>query len=199
MKKFSILGVILLLVATASISMAQTTKTISLQMKAVNGSSVSGTAVVAESGAGIKVSVKLSGYAANQGSAGHIHSGTCEKQGPVTNPLSTITADGSGAGSADTTLANVSYASVTDGNHYVQYHEAASPAGKQVSCANIIAASAGAAPAQGGAAAPAAAPATGQGALSNQSSDLSFGLLVALVAVLFTAGAGMVAVRNRAK
>ncbi len=120
MRKFSSLGVMLLLLATMSMASAQTAKTTTIKMDAVEGSSVSGTAVVTESGAGIKVMVKLSGYTANQESAGHIHTGVCGSNGPVVFPLTAIKADASGNGSIESTVAAASYATVTTAKHYVQ-------------------------------------------------------------------------------
>ncbi len=194
MKKFSILGIVLLLVATTSLAFAQA-KTVSLQMKAVEGSKITGTAVVSEiTGGGTKVVVNLSGYAANQGSAGHIHEGTCEVQGKVVFPLTTLTADASGKGTAESSLANAPYATVTNGKHYVQYHEAASPAGKQVTCANIVLAAA--AGGQGGAA-PSSAPATGVGGAVDGSAGFPTALVAGLVALLMVAGAGLTVARGR--
>src|SRR4051812_24703767 len=100
MRKLSVFGVLLLMLATVGLVSAQTPKTANLAMAAVNGSKVSGTAVLTESGTGVKVSVKLSGFDPNSKHDGHIHVGTCEKQGGVVAPLGTITADASGAGSA---------------------------------------------------------------------------------------------------
>jgi hypothetical protein len=213
MKKLSVLGILLLVMATASMAMAQTTP-LSLQMQAVEGSKVTGTASITPDGNGIKVSVKLSGFPASSDHAGHIHQGKCEAQGPVVYPLTTIKADASGAGSADTSLPTVSLASLTGSTtYYVQYHEAATPPGKQVSCANIVVAAAGggaqattaaatttkaaattAAAGQGG------APATGFGGASGQDDAFpTMLLLVGLLAVLVASGVGFTVSRQRNK
>ena len=199
MKKFSILGALLLLLATATLTLAQTAAAQTLKMNAVEGSKVTGTAVVTQVGSGITVSVKLSGYASTvKKSDGHIHSGTCEAQGPVTSPLTAIVPDASGNGAADTTLAAVGYAGVADGNHYVQYHEASAPPGKQVSCANILKANATAGQGGGsGTTAPAAAPATGLGGTSNGTDGLTLGLLAALLLVVTGATTGLAVARRR--
>jgi hypothetical protein len=185
-----------------SVAMAQTAQSVTLDMKAVSGSKVTGTAVITQAGNGITVSVKLSGFDPNTSHDGHIHTGTCEQQGGVVFPLTTIKADAQGAGSADTTLANASFATVSDGKHYVQYHTASNPPGQQVSCANIPAASAG----QGGGTTttpagsptPAGAPATGFGS-SSQSDSFPMGLLAGLFVSLVGAGAGYRFVRQRGK
>jgi|SwirhisoilCB2_FD_contig_101_23138_length_754_multi_3_in_0_out_0_1 Cu/Zn superoxide dismutase len=196
MRKLSIIGVLMLVLATMSVAMAQTAQSVTLDMKAVSGSKVTGTAVITQAGNGITVSVKLSGFDPNTSHDGHIHTGTCEQQGGVVFPLTTIKADAQGAGSADTTLANASFATVSDGKHYVQYHTASNPPGQQVSCANIPAASAG----QGGGTTttPAGAPATGFGS-SSQSDSFPMGLLAGLFVSLVGAGAGYRFVRQRGK
>lgn len=204
MRKLSVFGVLLLLLATMSVALAQTAP-VTLTMKAVSGSKVTGTAIVTQAGNGITVSVKLSGFDPNTSHDGHIHTGTCEQQGGVVFPLTTIKADAQGAGSADTTVANASFATVSDGKHYVQYHTASNPPGQQVSCANIPAATAGqgggttATPAaQGGTTATPAAPAAGFGG-SSQSDSFPMGLLAGLLVSLVGAGVGYRFVRQRSK
>jgi hypothetical protein len=226
MKKLSVLGILLLLMATASLALAQTSQPLSLQMQAIEGSKVTGTATITPDGAGIKVSVKLSGFPANSDHAGHIHQGKCEAQGPVVYPLTTIKADASGAGSADTSLPTVSLASLTGSTtYYVQYHEAATPPGKQVSCANIVLAAAGGGQATTAAATTAAAttaaattaaattkaattaaagqggaPATGFGGASSQGDGFPTLLLLGgLLAVLVASGVGYTVSRQRNK
>lgn len=224
MKKLSVLGILLLVMATASLAFAQTTP-LSLQMQAIEGSKVTGTATITPDGAGIKVSVKLAGFPANSDHAGHIHQGKCEAQGPVVYPLTTIKADASGAGSADTSLPTVSLASLTGSTtYYVQYHEAATPPGKQVSCANIVLAAAGGGQATTAAATTAAAttaaattaaattkaattaagqggaPATGFGGASSQDEGFPTMLLLGgLLAVLVASGVGYTVSRQRNK
>ncbi|MDB5082723.1 MAG: hypothetical protein JWP00_4647 [Chloroflexi bacterium] len=191
MRKLSVFGVLFLLLATMTVTMAQTSTT-TLQMKEVEGSKVTGTAAISQSGNGIAVSVKLSGFAPNTAHDGHIHVGTCEKQGGVIAPLGVIRADAQGNGSADSTVATQTFASVADGNHYVQYHTSSNPPGKQVSCANIPAASAG----QGGGTP--GAPASGMGGASS-SDSIPMGLLAALLVSMVSAGAAYRVVRQRSK
>jgi outer membrane receptor for monomeric catechols len=193
MRKLSVFGVLLLLLATMSIAMAQTARTTTLQMNAVSGSKVTGKAVLTEAGTGVKVSVTLSGFDPNTSHDGHIHVGTCEKQGGVVAPLGTIKADAQGSGTVDSTVTNFTFAQVSDGNHYVQYHTSSNPPGPQVSCANIPAA---AAAGQGGGTP--GAPATGIGG-SSQSESFSVALLAGLLVGLVGAGAGYRVARNRSK
>ncbi len=175
-----------------SMAMAQTARSTNLEMKAVEGSKVVGKAVLTESGTGVKVSVSLTGFDPNTSHDGHIHVGTCEKQGGVVAPLSVIKADASGAGSADSMVTTMAFAAIADGNHYVQYHTASAPPGKQVSCANVTAATAG----QGGGTP--GAPATGIGG-STQSDGFPVALLAGLLLGLVGAGAGYRVARQRGK
>ncbi len=199
MRKLSVFGVLLLMLATMSMAMAQTARTTNLEMKAVEGSKVVGKAVLTESGTGVKVSVSLTGFDPNTSHDGHIHVGTCEKQGGVVAPLGVIKADAAGAGSVDSTVTTMTFAAVSDGNHYVQYHTASAPPGKQVSCANITAATAagqgGGTAGQGGTP---GAPATGIGG-STQSDGFPVALLAGLLLGLVGAGAGYRVARQRGK
>lgn len=182
MRKFSVLGALILFLATLTVAFAQT-GTSNVQMSPANASNVSGTATITQSGGGVTVSVRLSGYTANQGSIGHIHSGRCETGGPVVFPLNTIQADANGTGSAETTLANAPYATVANGNHYVQYHENTTPpgGGRPVSCGNIAAAS------QGGGSVPGSPPASGVGGLNNPE-GISAWFLLPLAGLMVLAG-----------
>jgi Cu/Zn superoxide dismutase len=211
MKKLSILGIIGLLLATMSMALAQTSGPLTFQLKELEGSKVNGTATISAEGTGIKVSIKLSGFAPNTDHAGHIHQGKCEAQGPIIYPLTTLTAGASGAGTADTSLPNVTLASLTTGatTYYVQYHQGASPPGKEVSCANIFLAAGGGAQSTTVAAATtlAATPPVGQGgALSTDSGSSPqgagfplWGILAVLAVVIVVFGAGITFARQRTK
>ncbi|HEX2916072.1 MAG TPA: CHRD domain-containing protein [Chloroflexia bacterium] len=194
MKRFSILGVLILILATASMAFAQSASTLNLTMSPKGGSNVSGTATVTQAGNGITVTVNLSGFDANSAHAGHIHQGKCA--GPdegVKFVLNTINADASGKGSATTNVANATFAAVTDGNHYIQYHAAATPPGAGVTCADIPAGGTG----QGGASnTPTGAPASGLGG-SSQDSFPTWILLAGLAVVVVGAGASYTAIRQR--
>lgn len=194
MRKFSVFAVLLLVLATIGVASAQTAQSVTIQMQGVSGANVTGTAVLTQTSNGVTVSVKLSGFPPNTKHDGHIHVGTCEAQGGVVVPLNPITADASGAGSADTTETTLTFAQVSDGNHYVQYHTSSNPPGQQVSCGNIPKASAGqgggtpaATTGQGGGTP--AAPATGIGGVS-QDGGFPVALLAGLLVVMIGAGAG---------
>jgi CHRD domain len=192
MRKFSVLGALILFLATLTVAFAQTASS-SVQMNATEGNNVRGTATITQSGNGVTVSVRLSGYNANQGSIGHIHSGRCETGGPVVFPLTTLQADAQGNGTADSTLATAPYATVANGNHYVQYHENTTPpgGGRPVSCGNIAAAGQG-----GGGSVPGSPPASGVGGLDNQA-GISAWFLLPLLGLMVLAGALYGAKRQR--
>ena len=178
MKKLSLLAVLVLLLATASVSFAQAAKSTTLQLGAVGGSGVTGSATITDMGSGkIKVDVTFKGYAPNSEHAGHIHSGSCEQNGPVVYPLTSVKADANGNATSSTEVA-APFSEVTNGKYYVNFHVALNPPGGGITCGNIAALAAGG---QGGA--PAAAPASGFGVVSSDS-GLNLWLLGGLVVVL---------------
>lgn len=205
MKKFIILGVVLLLVTGSTAALAQSTQSITIIMQGeelgqlqgakVEPTKVIGSATITQAGSGIRVIVKLSGLNSNQQSAGHIHTGKCGQQGSVVFPLNNIATDASGTGSSDTTLPDVPFNQVINGTYYVQYHVQVSPPGKQISCGNIIIpASNSPSPANG----MAALPATGSGSSSIQSQAfLTSGLpLLILIGLLTLFGIGLRFIRK---
>ena len=192
MRKLSVFGVLLLVLATIGVASAQSAPSVTIQMKASGGSKVTGTAVLTQSGNGVMVSVKLTGFDPNTKHDGHIHTGSCAAQGGVVVPLNSITADASGAGSADTTENTLTFAQVTDGKHYVQYHTSSNPPGNPVSCADIPAGTAG----QGGGTP--SAPAAGIGGVS-QEGGFPVALFAGLLVVMIGAGAGYRFVRKNGK
>jgi hypothetical protein len=103
-------------------------------LTAVGESGVSGEVILTPAGGETEVSVTLSGLEPNSTHPGHIHEGTCSAPGSVVAPLGEITADATGSGTM-TTTAPVATATVTAGNHIVQYHgEGMAP----IACAEIV-------------------------------------------------------------
>jgi hypothetical protein len=193
MRKLSVFGVLFLVLATIGVASAQSAPSVTIQMQATGGSKVTGTAVLTQSGNGVEVNVKLSGFDPSTKHDGHIHVGSCAAQGGVVVPLDSITADASGAGSADTTESTLTFAQVTDGKHYVQYHISSNPPGNPVSCADIPAQAA----TQGQGGAP-GAPAAGLGSVS-QESGFPVALLAGLLGLMVITGAGYRLVRKNGK
>jgi hypothetical protein len=69
------------------------------------------------------VKIFLFRLAPNSRHVAHIHSGSCESQGPVVHALNPVRADSVGFGTSTTTLSNVS--SIPDTGWYVNVHRAA--------------------------------------------------------------------------
>ena len=84
------------------------------------GETVSGMAQLSLSGTTLTVKLTLSGLEPNSAHAAHIHSGSCESQGAVVYPLTTVKADASGNAMVMTTINNVS--SIPSSGWYVNVH-----------------------------------------------------------------------------
>jgi len=84
------------------------------------GEMVSGMALLALSGTTLTVKLSLSGLEPNSMHAAHIHAGSCESQGAVVYPLTTVVADASGKANVTTTIPNVP--SIPSSGWYVNVH-----------------------------------------------------------------------------
>jgi CHRD domain len=94
--------------------------TLSTAPGASAGEAVSGTAQLSLTGTTLMVKLTLSGLEPNSAHAAHIHSGSCESQGAVVYPLTTVMADASGSATVMTTINNVS--SIPGSGWYVNVH-----------------------------------------------------------------------------
>lgn len=83
---------------------AMATGSATLQLTALNNSGISGTASVSHTADSVTVTMDLTGLTEGETYSAHIHQGSCEQQGPVVAPLSSVEAEAGGAGSATTTL-----------------------------------------------------------------------------------------------
>jgi CHRD domain len=86
------------------------------------GETVNGTAQLTLSGNQLTVKLTLSGLEPNSMHAAHIHSGSCQSQGPVVYPLTTVTADASGNASMTTTITITGLPSIPTTGWYVNVH-----------------------------------------------------------------------------
>lgn len=84
------------------------------------GESASGMAQLSLSGNTLTVKLTLSGLGPNTMHAAHIHTGSCESQGAVLYPLTTVKADAAGSASETTVVKNVS--SIPSTGWYVNVH-----------------------------------------------------------------------------
>ncbi len=107
---------------------------VTAQMAEAGGSGAGGEVTVTDRGAETEVMVRLTGTEGGGTHPGHIHAGTCAAPGEVVQPLTEITTDATGTGTMTTTVA-VAPASVMDGQHVVQYHQAGG--GPGIACAAI--------------------------------------------------------------
>lgn len=104
------------------------------------GEAAVGEAHMSLSGTTLMVTVDLVGLNPGSKHDAHIHSGSCQKQGPVVHPLQTITADANGRAHVVTTIQNVKS---IPGNWYVNIHngtDLTSQAGFQpIACGDVLA------------------------------------------------------------
>ncbi len=108
-----------------------------VQLAAMGGSGVQGEAMFARSGERTEVTLRLMGAGRAGSHASHIHSGTCENQGPVVAPVGDVNVDATGNGSVSTTL-DLPIGTIMNGQHYIQAHQSAGAnSGSPVTCGNI--------------------------------------------------------------
>jgi len=103
----------------------------------------SGNAELSVAGDKLTVKVTLSGLAPNSTHIAHIHEGSCEAQGAVKYPLTSIVADASGKGTSTTTVEQVT--AVPANGWYVNVHlgapdteKSAQTGGDGIACGNVV-------------------------------------------------------------
>jgi len=89
-------------------------------MTAQNGSAVSGTGRIVDSGGSFTITLKLTGMVAGSNHVSHIHAGSCSAQGGIAYALQAVIADSSGAATTASTIP-VAYAIPASG-WYVNVH-----------------------------------------------------------------------------
>jgi hypothetical protein len=88
----------------------------------------------------LRVQIRITGLRPNDERAAHIHSAPgamCDTGAPVTHPLNNVRADASGVGTSDTTVSIGPERPIVGGSAYVNVHQAATPPGPGVICANV--------------------------------------------------------------
>ena len=105
---------------------------VSVTLSPQNNSGQSGTAVLAQQGANVVVTLKMTGIPAGVAEPAHIHPGTCAKLNPVPKyPLTNAT-----NGTTTTTISNVQLSSLTGGKFAINVHNAKTLS-IYVACGNI--------------------------------------------------------------
>jgi hypothetical protein len=121
---------------TASIAIAATPTTITIPMKALNGSGENGSATLTQAGAtDTTVVVTLTNAPATAPQPTHIHIGTCGKiaKNPEYPLISTID------GKSRTVVHGVTLAQLLAGHYAINVHKSTDAIGTYVSCGNIVA------------------------------------------------------------
>jgi hypothetical protein len=105
----------------------------------VGASGTHGEASLREVGERTSVQLTLRDAPADATIHAHIHSGSCQAQGPVVAPLDPVITDSEGLGTSVTTI-DLPIRTVTGGGHYVQAHTPGEAPGPPISCGDIDAA-----------------------------------------------------------
>lgn len=108
------------------------THTVTVVMKALNGSGESGQATLAGVGGKTRVTIKLEGENTTGKQPAHIHMGTCAKLNPAPKYVLSDVVLGNSI-----TIVNAPIDSLTEGNMSINVHESAANLGKYVSCGTI--------------------------------------------------------------
>jgi hypothetical protein len=116
---------------------AATGDTVDVTMNEEAGSGVTGSATLTGGTDGTAVEVTIDTGLEEGSHASHIHTGTCAAQGPIETPLTDITADDLGAGTATTPYPEVTtpIETLQDGNHIITVFDRI--VGAIVSCGDI--------------------------------------------------------------
>jgi hypothetical protein len=123
------------LALTASIAIAAPT-TITIPMKALNGSGESGTATLTQTTpTDITVTISLKNAPATIAQPSHVHIGPCAKINPAPVNLLTNVVDGK----STTVVKGVTLAKLLAGHFALNVHKSADALGVYVSCGNIVA------------------------------------------------------------
>jgi LPXTG-motif cell wall-anchored protein len=124
-----LLGAIL---ALALIGAASADNSLTINLDQINGSGVSGTAVLTPQGGQTQIVVTINGEPAGGSEPMHVHTGQCGPTlGGVKYPLKNV------EGGTSTTVINTSLASIQTGGFAINVHQSAANIGTYVACGNI--------------------------------------------------------------
>lgn len=135
----SILGILAIVALAGTVVSAQGTmsnakmrKAVTVQMQAQNGSGETGTAMLEQEGANVRVTISLAG-APKTAQPAHIHEGTCAKLNPAPKyPLTSVT-----DGKSSSVVKDVKLSELTSGSFAINVHKSAEDLKTYVSCGDI--------------------------------------------------------------
>ena len=119
----------------ALVSAADSDKSITIPMKALNGSGETGTAVFTQEDAGVRVVVTLKNAPKGVAQPTHIHAGTCEKINAAPEYPLEPTTDGKNS----SVVKGVKLSDLLSGKYALNIHKSADDIPTYVSCGNIVA------------------------------------------------------------
>ncbi len=131
MKRLSVLLACLMLAGYA-IPTAAATASLTVPLKAQNGSGENGTATLTQVGGDVKVAISIPNGPAGPQPA-HIHTGTCSALGGVAYMLTSLA-----NGSSTTTVKGVTIDQLLAAKDAINVHKSANDLGVYVSCGNIM-------------------------------------------------------------
>ncbi|HEY1881449.1 MAG TPA: CHRD domain-containing protein [Candidatus Cybelea sp.] len=132
MKRIIMFAGCLALAATCIASTSAATNTLTVNLKAQNGSGENGTATLTQTPDGVTVVVSIPNGPAGPQPA-HIHDGTCAQLGAVVYPLTSVV-----SGNATSTVKGVTIDKLLAGKYAINVHKSTSDLGTYVSCGEIV-------------------------------------------------------------
>ncbi len=120
------------LAATCIASTSAATNTLTVNLKAQNGSGENGTATLTQTPDGVTVVVSIPNGPAGPQPA-HIHDGTCAQLGGVAYPLTSVV-----SGNATSTVKGATIDKLLAGKYAINVHKSTSDLGTYVSCGEIV-------------------------------------------------------------
>lgn len=127
----SLLAATAIALTTITVASAAAPTTLTIKMKALNGSGEDGTAVLTQKSDGVLVAVNLPHGKGTQPT--HIHAGTCGNINKAPEYALVNTVDGKGS----STVKGIQLSDLTSGKYAINVHKSADDLGTYVSCGDI--------------------------------------------------------------
>lgn len=132
MKRISSFAACLAFAAACIGSVSAATDTLTVSLKALNGSGENGTAILTQTSDGITVVVSIPNGPAGPRPA-HIHEGTCAAPTGVAYALSSVV-----SGNATSTVKDVTIDKLLAGKYSINVHKSTADLGTYVACGDIV-------------------------------------------------------------